>query len=185
MATSIYVQDPQQQVHRGAIYSYRPVPWLEPPPLWLVRDVQFGASPSYARVYDCDALHDAFRRRIADNQEDVLARAKRRFVVVLSPDVETERRAVHDLVVAPAYTLHEGNNPVRIQAIRDRTSPHTFYLPSDPSYPDVGECYLDFRQIQSVHRKWLEQKDCKLTICLAPWAVKAILARLKRYLFVR
>lgn len=183
MTTSIYVEDAQQQVHRGAIYSYRPVPWLEPPPLWLVRDADFGSPSPYARLCR-DTVHDAFRLgKAADNQEYVLAKAKKRFLIVLSPDVEAKRGGVHQLVVAPAYTLHEERNPQRAQEIRAHSSPHTFYLRADPSYPDVGECYLDFRQVQPIHRKWLEVD--KLGICLTSWAVKAVLFRFKSYLLIQ
>jgi len=175
---SLYEEDPLERVHRGAIYEYRPIPWLEPP-LWLLRNVRLSR-PAYASLYRCSEVSNAFRMGDQNNEESVMARAKRRYIVVLTADVEAQHPTMRQILVAPAYTFHETGNPSFVSRVRESELPYAFYLPEDPYYPDVGECYLDFRQIQPVHRGFL--KDGKLGVCLTPTSIKAVLQCCRQYL---
>ncbi|NLE46280.1 MAG: hypothetical protein GX620_16295 [Chloroflexi bacterium] len=177
---SLYCADENPAPHRGAVYQYRPVPWLEPP-LWLVRDVHWSP-PRRATIFQTGEVRDAFRRADQEHQEDVMTRAKQRFVVVLSADPELGKRNLKEVMVAPAYTFHETHPPTFVEAVRMSRLPYTFYLPDDPSHPEIAECYLDFRQVQPLHREFLT--DGKLNVCLAPTTVKAVLQRFRQYLRV-
>lgn len=179
MLPSLYQQDPQTTMHRGAIYQYRPIFWLEPP-LWLLRDIQW-TPPRHAAVHRRNELSDAFRLREQDNQEDVIARAKVRYVVILSNDFEAQKPQFKEVIVAPTYTLDPAEHRQSfLDKVRNNQYPDLFYLPSDPIHPEVGECYIDFRQIQSLHKGFL--KEGKLDIAFTPQTIKAIIYRYKRYL---
>lgn len=115
-----------------------------------------------------------------DNQEYVLAQAKSRYIVVLASDAEARHRGTRQILVVPAYTFHEADSPLFKSRVQQNRVPFTFYLRQDPCHPQVGECYLDFRQVQPLHKGFL--KEGKLEIRLATAAVKAILFRFKRYL---
>ncbi len=181
MLQQLYEVDSRTTPHRGAIYEYRPIPWLEPP-LFLLRNIRWS-NPGYADLYPGDAVRDAFRRGDQARQEYVVASAKVRFVVVVSSDVETGHLGSRSVVVVPAYTFSETVTPSFRAQVQRGASPYAFYLARDPGYPDVGECYLDFRQVQPLHKGFLD--DGKLSLCLVSDAVKAILHRYREYLAIR
>jgi hypothetical protein len=179
MPQSLYHHDTQTDVHRGAIYKYRPIFWLKPP-LWLLRNIHW-APPRSADIYERGELPDAFRLGEQDNQEDVIARAKIRYVVILSNDFEAQKPQFKDVIVVPTYTV----DPTRhsspfLDGLRKMEYPSLFYLPPDPSYPEMGECYIDFREARLLRKEFLQ--DGKLDITFTSQAIKAILHRYKQYL---
>jgi len=181
MLQQLYEVDSRTDPHRGAIYEYRPIPWLEPP-LFLLRNLRFG-NPGHAAVYRGDAVGDAFRRDDQERQEHIIASAKVRFVVVISSDVEAGRSELRSVLIVPAYTFRAKSPSAFISQVKQCVSPYAFYLPEDPDHPDFAECYLDFRKVQPLHKGFLN--DGKLNCCLAPMVVKAVLHRYRQYLLIR
>lgn len=178
MASSLYERDTQTTLHRGAVYKYRPIFWLEPP-LWILRGIQW-TPPRHASLHEWRELRDAFRLG-SEHEEDVVARAKVRFVVVLSRDFEARDPRFDKVIVAPTYSLDPARHkPGFLERVRRNEHPELHYLASDPGYPGVGECYIDFRQVQSLHKHFLNEG--KLEIAFTPEAIKAILYRYKQYL---
>ena len=178
MLETIYERDSDERIHCGAIYQYRPIPWLEPP-LWLLRDIQW-TPPRYASVHDCEELQDAFRRYADDNQEDIVARAKRRYVLVLTSTSEARYRGVKQVIVAPAYTFDQDDKPDFVAQVKRDKIYHTFYLAEDPDFPDVRECYLNFRQVQPMDKRFLNEGN--LSTCIVPAAMSGILRKYRNYL---
>ena len=128
-------------------------------------------------------LRDAFRTGYNDNQEDVIARAKVRYVIVLSSDLEARNRIMHDVLVAPTYTLDASTHrPEFLEQVRTNKYPWFFHLYPDPDFPAIGECYINFRQIQALHKGFLQEG--KLQFTLTPDAIRAVLDRYKQYLSV-
>jgi hypothetical protein len=179
MTLSLYEQDRQTAMHRGAIYQYRPIFWLEPP-LWLLRDIKW-TPPRRAAVHGWNELFNAFRLHEQDNQEDVIARAKIRYVVILSSDFEAQRRQFKQVIVAPTYTLDPAEHRQSfLTRVRNNQYPSLFYLPPDPNYPEMGECYIDFREVQLLHKEFL--REGKLDITFTTKAIKAAIYRYTQYL---
>jgi hypothetical protein len=177
MLESLYEQDTRKTVHRGAIYSYRPIFWLDHP-LWIVRDVRW-TPPRNGGLHQWSELKDAFQGSYVE--EDVLARAKVRFVVVVSRDYEAQKPRFKDVIVVPMYTLHQDHKLEFKERVRTNQYPELFYLAPDPTYPQIEEGYVNFRQIQSLRKAFLTE-DAKLDIALVPNAIKAMLQRYKEYL---
>ena len=166
-------------MHRGAIYQYRLIFWLEPP-LWLLRNISW-TPPKSATIHRWRELSDAFRLREADNQENVIARAKVRYIAILSRDFEAQKPQFKEVIVAPTYTLDPTEHRQSfLDNVRDSQYPGLFYLPPDSSYPEIGESYINLRQIQSLHKGFLTEG--KLDIAFTPKAIGAILHRYTRYL---
>ena len=176
---SFYELDSSTIIHRGAIYQYRPIFCLEPP-LWILRNEQWTL-PRSASIYPQNELRDAFRRNIEDNQENVIARAKIRFVVVMSNDYECAKRQFGEVVVVPAYTLDPVTHSTEfLDKTRNNRVPSMFYLPSDPSFPQVAESYLDFRKVQTLDKGFLQEG--KLGLSLTRWVTTAAIEQYRRYL---
>lgn len=173
-AECLYQPDTLVVPHRGAIYEYRPIPWLEPP-LFLLRNIKW-MPPRSANVHKSSELRDAFRRN--DRQEYVMASAKRRHIVILSSDLDARQPQMKQVLVAPTYTF--GRNQAFRTAVQQDRLPFTFYLATDPSCPGVGECYIDFRKAQPLDKGFLSSG--KLAICFTQEAIKAILLRFQRFL---
>lgn len=178
-STPLFRPDPSDDLSQGSIYRYRPVIWLEPP-LWLVRETRW-TEPVRARLQRWDQVSDAFRRGEQQNQEDVLARAKVRFVIVLSNDIEAGAPEVHQVKVAPTYTLHPDSPAAQQDAVRHNQLIHTFYLPRDNQYPHLGECYINFRLVRPLHKGFLDQSN-KLEVSLTRDMMDAILESYIGYL---
>lgn len=178
---TLYRDDDQPTLHRGAICKFVPVCWL-PHPLWLVRDPWEDHSARYARLlrYGDYAAKAAFSQPHESHEEDVIARAKLRFVVILSDDAEAQRPGFRDLIVVPAYTIHAEWPAQRVAKIRTNSYFHLFYLLADPAYPEVGECFLDFRAVTSLDKGFL--RDAKLPFACTDAVTKALLVRYLRYL---
>lgn len=179
MAATLYQRDLYPILHRGAIFQYRPIFWLDPP-LWILRH-QRWTPPRSAGIYAPSELHDAFRRGIEDNQEDVVARAKVRYIVILSNDVEARKSQFKELIVAPIYTVDpQVHRPDFLEALRQGRYPDLFYLPPDPAFPQMVESYVDFRKVQALSKGFLTEG--KLDVCFSSPAIKAILYRYREYL---
>ncbi len=180
-ASSLYQRERTTEIHRGAIFQYRPVFWLQSP-LVIVRDIRWQTRPpGSADVYQRQELQDDFKRQNEDNEEDVLTRAKVRSIVVLSNDIEIEKAT--EVVVVPTYSLDVNKNPERVNRIREallnNAIPYYHYLPRDMAFPDTHECYINFQQVRPLHKSFLG--NGKLEVALTPKATKAILYRFIEY----
>ena len=179
---SPYLDEKRHMIHRGAIYKFRPIFWLRPP-LWLLRNIVFR-NPGNADVYRADSLSDAFRIYETGHEEDVIARAKIRYVVVLSSDFESQRRNIKSLLVAPFYTLDAKKFPPDILSIvRSNNHPQFYYLPSDTRFPDVRERYINLRKIQFLDKGFFD--GGKSPLALTDTAVKSIIERYKSHISFR
>ena len=179
MAATLYQWDSRTILHRGAIFQYRPIFWLAPP-LWILRNYQW-TPPRSAYIYTSAELGDAFGRGNEDNQEDVIARAKVRYIVILSNDIEARKPQFKELIVAPIYTVDsQVHRPDFIEALRQGKYPDLFYLPADPTVPEMVESYIDFRKVQALSKGFLAEG--KLDICFSSQAIKAILYQYRKYL---
>lgn len=174
-----YTQDEKSNIHQGAIYEYRPFFWLDPP-LYLLRNVNrpiTGSYPGSATVLLESEQSDAFRQGESENQEDVLAIAKRRFVIVLSRDSYLSRQRNKDILVAPIFSFkdrHYEDHPSFVDRIKNGNVPGRVYL---PAFIDVGQTQLkegliDVRQAKTIKRDFLD--DGKLNICVTETALKNI-----------
>ena len=173
---------PARPICRGEIYRFRPVAWLKWP-LWIVRNIQWG-TPAWADLYPQGDLRDCFRRAEHGNEEDVVARAKVRSVVVLSNDTEAASPRLKEVIVAPTYTITP-DKPDRqlVERLRAGKAPGCFYLPPDPDFPEIVECYLDLRKVQPLHKDFL-LSQYRLPFRLSRVAMAAILNRYKTYLYM-
>jgi len=179
VAVALYQHDPRPILHRGAIFQYRPIFWLNPP-LWVLRNHRW-TPPRSVDIYAPSELRDAFSRGIEDNQEDVIARAKVRYIVILSNDVEARKPQFKEVIVAPIYTLDpQVHRHDFLEALRQGRYPDLFYLPADPTFPQMVESYIDLRKVQALSKGFLTEG--KLDICFSLQAIKAILYRYREYL---
>jgi hypothetical protein len=143
---------------RGDIYCFKPVAWLRPP-LWLLRYTDFTGGR--ASLVLAKQVRDAFRRAERDNQEYVLAEAKLRYVILMSPAQEIKSGHIRDLLVLPLYTIDPDALPSHLLA-RIRANPASmrdrYYLPAEPAY-GIAEAYADFRRMQLMARQFLAPED--------------------------
>jgi hypothetical protein len=182
MAISLYTRDSQNVVHRGAIYKFRPIPWLHSP-LFILRNIRWTPIRQ-ADMYSQTERADAFRLASEGNEEHVMARAKLRYIIVLSNDNECRQSMHKEVVVCPIYSLDPRSERRDFLAtLQTDGYPNLFYLMRDPAFPEVGEAYLNFRATQAVHKEFLSQ-DSKLGECLTAAGVKAILQRYHLYMVV-
>ena len=181
MRLSLYRRDSRRTIHRGAIYRFRPVFWLEPP-LYILRHIQW-VSPRHADLYRRAELQNDFKVAEFGNEENVVARAKVRSVVVLSNDYEANDPNVKELIIAPAYTLKPEMTPESLKRLRQNQHPVTFYLPHDPGFPELPEGYVVYRNIQPLKKGFLTAK-MKYSFSLTPRAMEALLERYRNYLSV-
>ncbi len=180
MSDTVYTEDQRDGPHQGAVYSFVPVPWLEAP-LWLLREVRLGPPNRSARPVPESEAPDAFRNADQKHEEEVMARAKRRFAVVLSNDTECSHPATKHLVVAPVYSVPskpDGNGS--LQRLRNLQLPGRFYLPKTPEFPQMSECYIDLRRVQPVDLRFLQSH--KEAMCLSSTCTHALLQFYKDYL---
>ena len=164
-------------LHRGAIYSFRLVSWLESP-LWILREHHWQP-PRYANIYTRKERSDAFKLS-PHHEEDVIARAKVRSVIIIASDKEIQSRAIKKIRVAPLYSLKLHKSPEFIRRLRENAYPDLYYIPSDPTYPLIEEGYIDFKGIHLIHKEFLNEG--KLEISLSLDTIKAILYRYKEFL---
>ena len=175
MTRQLYEQDTSQSIHRGAICAYRPVFWIEPP-LWLLRDIDWHQQQAW--LHKWQSRKDAFRG--THIQEEVLANAKVRRVVVLSNDKEIRR--LKEYLVAPVYSIDPKRHRSEIlEKYRTHRAPHIFYLHRDPNHSEMPESYINLRKIHLLHKGFLSA-DSKLDLTLTPQAIRMLLQRYKRYL---
>jgi len=179
VAATLYQRDPRPILHRGAIYQYRPIFWLDPP-LWILRNYRW-TTPRSANIYALSELRDAFGRGSEDSQEDVIARAKVRYIVILSNDFEASKPQFKEVIVAPTYTVDpQAHRPEFLEDLRQGKYPDKFYLPADQGFPQMVESYVDFRKVQALSKGFLAEG--KLDICFSLQAIKAVLYRYREYL---
>jgi len=175
---SLYKVQLNKSIHRGAIYCYLPVFWLTPP-LWIIRSIQWTI-PRTASLFKDSELNNSFSQGVQGNEEDVLARAKKRFIVVVSPDYRLSH--LHDILVAPIYSLDgKGKTPEEIEIIK--RAPDLFYLEYDVNYPEIKESFIDFKQIRPLHRDYFLQ-NAKLSFSFDSIAMDAILNRFLDYMSI-
>ena len=178
----MYQQDSNNEMHQGAIYEYRPFFWLEPP-LLVVRNLQWtSGGRANGDIIAADQLPDTFRRtQSQDNQEDVVARAKVRHIIILSKNKFVQREQERVVLVAPTYTLDSNRHrPKFIDGLREERYPYLHYLPEHPNFPQSRECYIDLREITSVHKDFLV--DGKLDFCLQSSSLTRLLHRYQQLL---
>jgi hypothetical protein len=178
----MYQQDLNSEMHQGAIYEYRPFFWLEPP-LMIVRNLHWlGGGRAYGDIVEVNQLSDAFRRTQSQgNQEDVMAKAKVRHIIVLSKNKYAQREKERAILVAPSYTLDSSRHPEHfINGLREERYPFLHYLPVHPDFSQARESYIDLREITSVHKDFL--LDGKLDFCLRPASVARLLSRYQQLL---
>lgn len=108
-----------------------------------------------------------------------MARAKLRYVVVISHDFYNENAEFDEVVVLPTYTLKPGR-PRFANAVRRGELPHIFYIAEDPAFPQMGECFIDFREVRPLRKGFLGAG--KLDVAFTPLAVAAIVQSYKDYL---
>lgn len=167
---------------RGDIYRFKPVAWLRPP-LWLLRYTDFTAGR--ASLLLAKQVPDAFRRAERDNQEYVLAEAKLRYVILMSPSQEIRSSHIRDLLVLPLYTIDPDTLPSHLlerlranpASMRDR-----YYLPAEPAY-GIAEAYADFRHMQLMARQLLVPED--RVAYLANTTLAALIERYRSYWLLR
>ena len=182
MRLSLYQKDPRKQIHRGAIYRFRPVFWLEPP-LYILRDIRWE-SPGCADFYLRNELQDDFKVAKWQHEENVVARAKVRSVIILSNDFEANNPNMAELVIAPVYTLKPDKmTPERLNKLRGNQFPSGFYLPPDPRFSELPEGYVGYRSIRPLDKGFLIVEK-KYSFSLTPLAMKALLARYHHYLSI-
>lgn len=108
-----------------------------------------------------------------------MARAKLRFVVVISHDYYNRHSKFDEVVVLPTYTL-KPDKPYFANAVRSGDVPHYFYIAEDPAFPEMGECFIDFREVRPLRKGFLNEG--KLDVAFTPLAIAAIVQGYKNYL---
>jgi hypothetical protein len=182
IAMSHYEPPSPGEPHRGDIYRFKPVAWLRPP-LWLLRHTDFTAGR--ASLVVASQVRDAFRRAERDDQEYVLAEAKLRYVILMSPSQEIKSSHIRDVLVLPLYTIDPDALPSHLLA-RIRANPASmrdrYYLPAEPAY-GIAEAYADFRRMQLMARQFLvpEDKVAHLTNTM----LAALIERYRSYWLLR
>ncbi len=171
MSDARYLPVHSSGVHQGDVYRFRPVPWLSPP-VWVLEYIDWTNRQATIRLTD---LNDAFRDRSRDNQENVIAEAKLRYVIVLYIATPHARSAS----VTPVYSFADHRNLAFLRSVRRGQLPDKFYLPADS---DLGlhESYADLRQIQPMHTDFLTD-DAKVGR-LSPAFWRAMLSKYSRCL---
>ena len=125
-------------------------------------------------------LSDSFCLGAQGNEEDVLARAKKRFIIVMSPDYEIAR--LKEILVAPIYTLDgKDKTPEKIEIYKK--VPSLFYLEYDANYPEIKRSFIDFKQIRPLHKDFFLQTS-KLRFSFDIMAMDAILNRFMDYMSI-
>lgn len=174
----LYRRDERAVLHQGAICQFSPIPWFEPPPLWILRNIDW--EQGVTELWQWESLGDAFRRE--ERAENVILAAKVRTVIVLSNDAEARHSGLKEVAVAPVYTL-DRQNPADYRFI-DRLIKgeltDSYYLPRTHLLPEMGEAYINFRKIQPHRRDFLAPR--KLNVSLSQAGVQELLNSYIRYL---
>jgi hypothetical protein len=162
MPISPFYEDDLSKMHRGAIYEFRPISWLEPP-LWIARNRYRGQ----ATIHKWEGLHNAFRQGMEENQEEILAKAKLRYVATVSSENRIAQERLSLILVAPFYTLQveklKAGNPYRLEGLRNNHFPNIHYLPPDRLLGD-REMVIYFEQIRHIHRGFLKDRKCGVSL---------------------
>ena len=173
---SLYKIEPSTGIYRGAIYKYLPIFWLESP-LWIIRTINW-TKPITASLQQESDITDSFSLATLGNEEDVLARAKRRFIVVVSPNYGIGK--LKDILVAPIYSIEgKGFSPEDKEYIKN--NPSLFYLEHDGNYSEIKESFIDFKQVRPL-RKDFFFPNSKLRFSFDTKAMDAILNRFIDYI---
>jgi hypothetical protein len=174
----LYRRVNQVSLHQGAICGFSPVAWFEPPPLWVLREIDWDYRS--AELWQWEELSDAFSR--AHREEWIAVSAKVRTVIVLSNDAESRNRGVKELVVAPVYTLdrQEPRDRNMIRAMIEGMRPESYFLPRTPLLPTMGDAYINFRKVHPMHRDFLEPR--RLPVSLSQQGTREVLDSYARYL---
>lgn len=178
---SIFESDDLLLPRQGTVFEFRPVFWIEPP-ITIVRDINYISRRAW--IYrESEWPTDAFRRGSENNQENVIARAKIRYVVILSPDHEAAAVNIRELIVAPIYSL--GGTRLDIaERIKTGEWPDRIYLETDQQFPDLGESFINFRQVQPMQKDLLGQQHKQPFRFNSDWR-DAIIKRYRDYFVYR
>lgn len=176
----IYENDSRVGFHRGALYEFRPIFWLEPP-LWILRNTNWS-KPRRTTIYRFpEEISDAFRLSQTDHQEDVVARAKVRTVAIWSRSKHAQSPGLKDVVVLPFYTVDPvRHSPKFLDDLKSHRNPRLHHLPVDPNFPDIPECYVDFQEVRPLRKEFL--RDGRLNISFTNVMLQAIMQRYRAYL---
>lgn len=172
---SLLREDKTSEVRRGSIFKYSPIFWLKPP-LWIARIARW-ATPRSADIYKETEVKNAFGIG-PENEEFVLATAKKRFVVVLSHNREAIRNNYHELLIAPIMSIENKGDVERRREIA-RGLPEYFYLEADSKFPELMESYINLRDTRLLNKEFLADKA---EFCLTEVAIRAVLNRYRSYL---
>jgi hypothetical protein len=173
---SLYIADSRDYIHKGAIFRFSPFFWQENP-LWIVR-VASWLEPRQLSLHRDTELQDTFQGDY--EKEDILAKAKKRYLIVISNDNETRNDGFHDVLVAPVYSIYD--NELRNTLIERYTNdPSKFYLPHDNNFSELRESYVNLRKIR-LQDKGCLSSDKKLPFSLNNIAMAALLKRYTDYI---
>lgn len=173
-----YQTDSNPDIHRGAIYEFRPVMWLKPP-LWIAEVINFG-NPGSANLHNWSNSPDRFFHSYADeHKEYVLATAKIRHIIVLSNQKELRMPSFKQILVVPLYTLRSDKS--WYEPIQSNQKVDTFYLPPHDDDKDMRERFANFLEIHRINRDFLDTEK-KLPYCLTQKAINALLKKYQNYL---
>lgn len=178
-----YQQDTRHEIHQGAIYEYRPFFWLDPP-LYLLRNFTKPRSrnhPGHATVLLADHQHDAFAVGDQENQEDVRAVAKARFLIVLSNDNYLRRPENKDILVAPIFSYSDDYHERFARTHQRRINGELegeIYLPPkvENGRTVLKEGYIKLKQAKTIKKDFLDSG--KLHVCVTKPALGDIVTSL-------
>lgn len=175
MGLPFFQLDKSTSLHRGAIYHLRPIFWLEPP-LWILRDHNWTI-PRSASLNRITELSDAFQG--SDSEEDVLAKAKIRPLIILSNDKDINSKYIKEVIVAPIYSIKPEHPQDFLDKLKQGIFPDLFYIPADQIQDTIKDSYINFRQVRALKKEFLESG--KLDITLSMDMLKAILNRYQSF----
>lgn len=180
MTLSYYQVDKKEYMHQGSLYEYRPFFWLEPP-LFLLRNINWSP-PRTANIHQYGEVPDAFRRAQSQgNEEDVIAKAKLRFLIVISKDKYIQHKGHNLVMVAPMYSIDRTRHRKDfVEKLENMKYIFLHHIPADSNFQNVKECYIDFHEVRSIRKEFMSEG--KLGVCLTTDGFHTILSRYKTFL---
>ena len=169
---SILRGEQRQHIHQGAIYQYRPFYWMQLP-IWIARNTRFEPGNRYTQLFCESELSDAFR--LGNREEEILVKAKKRFVIVISNEKENNESRYKEVLVVPFYSFI-GKDDLENRRLTFQRNPSLFYIEPDPAFPQLVEGGLSLRNITLYPKDLLSFTD-KLSVSLTETGINAILKR--------
>ncbi len=173
---SLYIRDSVNRIHRGAIFRFSPFFWSKHP-LWITR-ISKWVEPRRLTLHPESELHDAFQVVEDKNEEHIIVKAKRRYLIVVSNENENKNPKISEVLVAPIYSIDGKSNSSEMieMAINN---PSKFYLPYDSNFSEIKDSFVDLRKIRLHDKKYL---DKKLNFSINETGIKALLNRYIDYI---